>query len=120
MEEPQGVQEVQSNQIHCPPKSRRCTKALLMQVLCKKAGIEMTNLKELIKEVERLLSIDGSISSFSYQTLKGIHQTVEAVDELRSYKKKSIKVLYHSSLYHSRVEDYKDWQKLKKLLEIKD
>ena len=61
------------------------------------------NLKQLIKEVER---IEEETKDHYYvdEKLQGIKQTVEAVD-----KQFGMRYLFI----------YKDWQKLKKLLEVK-
>ncbi len=60
------------------------------------------NLKELIRDVERLNKAEQSERIF--YRLQGIKQTVEAVD--------NIKTLYF-------LEQEIDWQKLKKLLGLK-
>ena len=63
------------------------------------------NLKELIEEVEDLQKI-GFLPS-AHQQLKGIKQTVEAVD--------------NDLWIDSKIQgfEYKDWQKLKELLGLK-
>ncbi len=66
------------------------------------------NLKDLIEEVERLKETKrknrgGTIFNYCRIKLRGIKQAVEAVDEMdKEY-----------------FEVYKDWQKLKRILDIK-
>ncbi len=68
-------------------------------------------LKELIKEVESLKSVDGSISSFTYQRLVAIKQTIEGIDECMSGW-----FIMNTSVCGIET---KDWEKLKTLLELK-
>ncbi len=62
----------------------------------------MTNLKQLIKEVEKLRKV--ATDTYDNFYLKGIKQTVEAVD-------KRIDFIWD--------DDDEDWQTLKKLLGVK-
>ena len=63
------------------------------------------NLKELIKEVELINSVNKT--EYSIGKLKGIRKTVEAVDSV---------VVRWTREYDSETYDY--WQHLKKLLEV--
>lgn len=65
------------------------------------------NLKELRDEIKRLIKINGSISSFSYQKLEGIKQTVEAVDKTGFDD------------FMIKREDIKLWKEIKELLKTK-
>ena len=65
------------------------------------------NLKQLIKEVEKLRKV--ATDTYDNFYLKGIKQTVEAVDKDTT-----------GVMWDNMSEEYhKDWQKLKKLLEVK-
>jgi len=71
-----------------------------------------TNLTKLRKEIEKKIEICKHYygECNAGQQLKGIKQTVEAVDELVDY-------LMKNDFY--KKEDYKEWQKIKELLDIK-
>ena len=72
------------------------------------------NLKELIKEVERLKK-DIDINEFRevhIVSLQRIEQTVEAVDEIKHWNGSTICRLMDS-------DSLEDWQKLKELLNLK-
>ncbi len=88
------------------------------------------DLKKLIRKVERLkrrkLDLIKSKGFFKgnkldveyhleFGRLQGIKQTVEAVESLGHWRNDKDKMIYAMS-----DDDYKDWKKLKTLLEIKD
>ena len=74
------------------------------------------NLKELIKEVEKLQSLI-KITKSAYglkEKLEGIKQTVEADDDIIEND-----IIKKSIVSFTQWESYKDRQKLKKLLGLK-
>jgi len=64
------------------------------------------NLKELINEVESKYNKDRLLNFITSERIKGIKQTVEAVDK-------------DMMLIDIDDDSIKDWQKLKKLLSVK-
>lgn len=75
------------------------------------------NLKELIKEVERLKE-DGKyfLAALNEKELRGIKQAVEAVDSAYVFINN---ISYMVIDINDTVREYEDFQKLKKLLDIK-